>query len=120
MAILDDILSALESIQLIQEDILALLTDSGTVLPPEEEIPTLPEEGGEGGGGAAQQVRVPNVVGIKVEAAKQVLRDRGLTFSTERIASSQKQDLVVRQRPVRGEMVRPGREVHLWVSRGPK
>ena len=66
------------------------------------------------------QVRVPRVVGMDVEAARDRLEERGLEADVETRASRKPEDQVIAQEPPAGERIDEGGTVTLIVSRGPR
>lgn len=68
----------------------------------------------------AAQVKVPAVVGMPLNAARQQLSAAGLEVETTREPSDRPQDEVLDQSPSAGSAVDPGSTVSLVVSSGPK
>ena len=66
---------------------------------------------------APDPVTVPDVVGTKLPVARNALRDVGLGVDTRRKASPEQPGMVLRQRPLGGLEVRPGRTVTLIVAK---
>jgi serine/threonine-protein kinase len=65
-------------------------------------------------------VRVPNVVGLEVNEARDRLEERNLNPSVEKRYSEEPVDEVLEQDPEAGDMVDENAEVTLFVSRGPR
>lgn len=66
------------------------------------------------------QTSVPNVTGMKVDAAKQALTAQKLTPQVQQVDSNQPAGLVLSQDPVAGTKVAGGTDVRLAVSKGPE
>jgi serine/threonine-protein kinase len=66
------------------------------------------------------QTSVPNVTGMKVDAAKQALTAQKLTPEVQQVDSNQPAGLVLSQDPVSGTKVAGGTQVRLAVSKGPE
>jgi eukaryotic-like serine/threonine-protein kinase len=66
------------------------------------------------------QASVPNVTGMKVDAAKQALTAQKLTPQVQQVDSNQPAGLVLSQDPVAGTKVASGTQVRLAVSKGPE
>lgn len=65
------------------------------------------------------QISVPNVTGLKVEAAKRVLTTANLRPQVQQVASDKPAGVVVSQDPAEGENVARNEQVFLSVSKGP-
>jgi hypothetical protein len=66
---------------------------------------------------APERVVVPDVVGVKLPKAQRTLRDVGLDPDVRRKASPESEGTVLRQRPLGGLEVQPGRTVMLVVAK---
>jgi hypothetical protein len=66
-----------------------------------------------------EQVLVPDVVGAKLPKARRTLRDVGLDPDVRRKGSPEPERTVLRQRPLGGLEVQPGRTVTLVVAKPP-
>jgi beta-lactam-binding protein with PASTA domain len=66
------------------------------------------------------QTSVPNVTGMKVDAAKQTLTTAKLTPQVQQVDSNQPAGLVLSQDPAAGAKVAGGTQVRLAVSKGPE
>ena len=65
-----------------------------------------------------QFVRVPNVVGLPLRKALLRVQQSGLRLGATLFRESyEEKDMVLEQRPIRGQMVKGNEEVTLWVSR---
>jgi serine/threonine-protein kinase len=64
------------------------------------------------------QVKVPDVTGLKVDAAKTQLTAAGLTPQVQEVPSNKPKGTVVSQKPPAGESVPKGGDVFLTVSKG--
>jgi eukaryotic-like serine/threonine-protein kinase len=69
---------------------------------------------------ANAQASVPNVTGMKVDAAKEALTAAKLTPQVQQVDSNQPAGLVLSQDPVAGTKVAGGTQVRLAVSKGPE
>jgi eukaryotic-like serine/threonine-protein kinase len=69
---------------------------------------------------ANAQASVPNVTGMKVDAAKEALTAAKLTPQVQQVDSNQPAGLVLSQDPVAGTKVAGGSNVRLAVSKGPE
>jgi beta-lactam-binding protein with PASTA domain len=69
---------------------------------------------------SAAQATVPDVTGMKVDAAKQTLTTAKLTPQVQQIASERPAGLVLSQDPAAGTKVAGGAQVLLSVSKGPE
>jgi beta-lactam-binding protein with PASTA domain len=69
---------------------------------------------------ANAQTSVPNVTGMKVDAAKEALTAAKLTPQVQQVDSNQSAGLVLSQDPVAGTKVAGGTNVRLAVSKGPE
>jgi beta-lactam-binding protein with PASTA domain len=69
---------------------------------------------------SAAQATVPDVTGMKVDAAKQTLTTAKLTPQVQQIASERPTGLVLSQDPAAGTKVAGGAQVLLSVSKGPE
>ncbi|HEU5138491.1 MAG TPA: Stk1 family PASTA domain-containing Ser/Thr kinase [Bacillales bacterium] len=66
-------------------------------------------------------VKVPNVVGMKVDKAEDLLKKKGLKVEKEKVNSEKyAKNEVVRQNPSAKTSIKKGQTVHLFVSEGPK
>jgi len=70
--------------------------------------------------GGPPTVEVPNVVGLRAEAARNRLQADGFRVVVTRDVSDQPQGRVFRQIPDQGELVEEGSEVEIFVSSGPE
>jgi hypothetical protein len=62
---------------------------------------------------------IPDVVGMKLTAARQTLTKAGFDVSVRKQTSTQPKDTVIAQSPVGGTAARPGRAVTLIVAKSP-
>jgi hypothetical protein len=60
--------------------------------------------------------RVPNVVGMKIKAAKRTLEKKHFEVAIKKQTSSQPKDIVLAQSPTAGTVSRPGRTVTLTIA----
>ncbi len=71
--------------------------------------------------GKSEGTKVPSVVGLAVDQAKQQLEDAGLTSTQIEVFSDDvEKGLVVSQSPQPGTVVQPGAQIALQVSKGPQ
>ncbi len=70
------------------------------------------------GGSDAQEIRVPNVVGMDQDEARETLEERGFAVAVERRNSGKPRGEVVSQEPEGGERLEEGETVTIFVSEG--
>ncbi|HET7629335.1 MAG TPA: Stk1 family PASTA domain-containing Ser/Thr kinase [Bacillales bacterium] len=68
-----------------------------------------------------EDVKVPKVVGMNIEKARELIKEKQLKVDTEKVYSTEyEKDEVTKQNPASGTMLKKGRTVHLFVSKGPE
>jgi beta-lactam-binding protein with PASTA domain len=66
-----------------------------------------------------REVDVPQLVGVKLEAARRLAETAGLKFTARAVPSNKPKDTVLSQNPQPGGAVAAGSEIFVTVSRGP-